>query len=81
LDLEDFVSKVEVSANGEALKGVNFTADDDELNVTFDSYEIAAKGNATFTVSITLKDFDEYGAGVEFVVKASSDAKITEKKT
>ena len=81
VDLKDFLDKVEVSVNGKDLKGVSYTIDDDELDISFDSYEIEAKGNATFTVIITLKDFDEYGAGVEFVVKQSADVKITEKKT
>ena len=81
LDLEDFISDVTVEVAGKELKGVSYTIDDDELNVTFNSYEIAAKENATFSINVTLKDFDEYGQGVEFVVKASSDAKITEKKT
>jgi hypothetical protein len=81
VDLKDFLDKVEVSVNGKDLKGVSYTIDDDELDISFDSYEIEAKGNATFTVNITLKDFDEYGAGVEFVVKQSADVKITEKKT
>ena len=81
VDLKDFLDKVEVSVNGKDLEGVRYTIDDDELDISFDSYEIEAKGNATFTVSISLKDFDEYGAGIEFIVKNSSDVKITEKKT
>ena len=81
VDLKDFLDKVEVSVNGKDLKGVSYTIDDDELAISFDSYEIEAKGNATFTVNISLKGFDEYGKWIQFVVKKSSDVKITEKKT
>jgi hypothetical protein len=82
LDLKKYLDKVEVIAAGKSLKGVSYTInEDDELNISFDSYEIEAKGNVTFTVNISLSDFDEYGDGVEFVVAKTSDIKITEKKT
>jgi hypothetical protein len=81
LDLKDFLDKVEVTANGEKVKGVKYTIDDDELNISFDSYEIEAKGSATFAVSISLQDYDKYGQQTDFKVAQSSDVKITEKKT
>ena len=81
LDLKEFVDKVEVAANGETLKGASYTVNDDELDVAFDSYEVAAKWNAIFSVNITLKDFDEYNTYVKFAVANASDAKIVEKKT
>jgi hypothetical protein len=81
LDLEDFVKNVEVLVDGNSLKGVSFKADDDELTISFDSYEIAAKGNETFTINIALEGFDEYGQGVQFAIDEPNDIKITEKKT
>jgi len=81
LDLKDFLDKVEVSVDGENVKGVKYTIDDDELNISFDSYEVEAKWSATFTVKISLKDYDKYGQTVKFVVDKTSDVKITEKKT
>jgi hypothetical protein len=82
LDLKKFIDKVEVIVAGKSLKGVSYTInEDDELDISFDSYEIEAKGNATFTVNISLKDFDEYGDSVHFAVIKTSDVKITEKKT
>jgi hypothetical protein len=42
--LKKFLDKVEVSAAGEKLKGVSYSLDNnDELSVSFNSYEIAAK--------------------------------------
>jgi hypothetical protein len=82
LDIKKYIDEVEVVAAGKTIKGVRYTVnDDDELDISFDPYEIEAKGNVTFTVSISLADFDEYGDGVQLVVAKSSDVKITEKKT
>jgi hypothetical protein len=82
LDLKKYIDKVEVIAAGKSLKGVSYTInEDDELDINFDSYEIEAKGNVTFTVNVSLSDFDEYGDGVQFAVAKTSDVKITEKKT
>ena len=82
LDLKDFIDKVEVLANWEKVDGVNFNINKKtELNVSFDSVEVAAKENATFTVNVALAGFDQYGQGVKFVVNSESDVKIQEKKT
>jgi hypothetical protein len=82
LDLKDFLDKVEVLANGEKVDGVKFTVNKkDELNISFDSIEVAAKENATFTVNVALAGFDQYGQGVKFAVVKESDVKIQEKKT
>jgi hypothetical protein len=43
LDLKDFLDKVEVTVDGEKVSGVKYTIDDDELNISFDSYEVEAK--------------------------------------
>jgi hypothetical protein len=82
LDLKDFVDKVEVLANGEKVNGATFNINKKtELVVSFDSVEVAAKENATFTVNVALAGFDQYGQGVQFIVKNESDVKIQEKKT
>ena len=82
LDMKDFLDKVEVLVNGEKVDWVKFTVEKkNKLNISFDSVDVAAKENATFTVNVALAGFDEYGAGVRFAVTAESDVKIQEKKT
>ena len=81
LDMEEFLDKVEVSVDGENVKGLKFDVDDDELTISFNEVEIAAKWNATFAVSISLADFDEYGTWAHFGIAKSADFNATEKKT
>jgi hypothetical protein len=61
--MKDFLDKVEVLVNGEKIDGVKFNVNKkNELNISFNDVEVAAKENATFTVNISLAGFDEYGA-------------------
>jgi hypothetical protein len=61
--LDKFIDKVEVSVDGTVIDS-DVSLDRDELTLTFDEQEIAINKNSTFTVSATLKDFDEFGATV-----------------
>ena len=80
LDLEDFLDDVEVLVNGTAVKS-SYTLDEDKLTVSFNWYEIATKDSATFTVNVSLADFDEYGDYIQMSIASSADVKMTEKKT
>ncbi len=82
LDMKDFLDKVEVLVNGEKIDWVKFSIEKkNKLNISFDSVEVAAKENATFTVNVALAGFDEYGAWLKLAVTNESDVKIQEKKT
>ena len=81
LEMEDFLDKITVSVDWTELKWVKHSVDKSELTISFDEYEIAAKENATFVVSMSLADYDEYGSAVRLYVAAPSDVNATEKKT
>ncbi len=79
LDLNEFVDDVEVLVDGKAINS-KFTAKRDELRVSFDEQEIAINKNSTFTVNVTLKDFDEFGSTVVLWIEDSADIDIMEAK-
>jgi hypothetical protein len=58
MDLSKFVDEVEVSVDGTAVK-TKSSIKRDELKLSFDEQEIAINKSSTFTVSATLKDFDD----------------------
>jgi hypothetical protein len=67
LDLDDNVDEVEVLADGKVLENVKFSVKNDELNISFDSQEIAINKNVTFTVRIALTDeFEDFTNTVRF---------------
>ena len=61
LDLDKFVDEVEVLVDGKKISS-KASLKRDELTVSFDEQEIAINKNSTFTVNVTLKDFDDFGA-------------------
>ena len=79
LDLDKFVDEVEISVDGKAINS-KASVKRDELTVTFDDQEIAINKNSTFTVSVSLKDFDEFGSTVNLGFEDSSDITILESK-
>ena len=81
LKLKDFLDKVEVTLDGEAVKGLDYSVSKDgKLALSFNSVELAAKDKVVFAVSVSLADYDEYGRQVQFSL-ANNDFKATEKKT
>jgi hypothetical protein len=79
LDLKEFVDNVELLVDGKAIDS-KFTTKKDELRVSFDEQEIAINKSATFTVNVSLKDFDEFGANVKLHFEDSSDINVLEAK-
>ena len=81
LDLDDNVDEVEVLADGKVLKNVKFSVKNDELNISFDSQEIAINKNVTFTVRIALTDeFEDFTNTVRFWLEETTDLYVTETK-
>jgi hypothetical protein len=81
LDLDKYVDKVIVLANGEELKDVSYTTKKDELNISFGDVEIASKKSSTFTIEVVIKDLDKYGEAVKLQLEKESDIHAQEKKT
>ena len=82
LKLKDFLDKVEVTVDNEAVKGLDYSVNKaGELVISFNSVELAAKDKVVFVVSISLADFDEYGKTVELSLAKPQNFKATEKKT
>ena len=82
LDLSDFLDEVEVLANGTAVKWVKASMNkEDQLVVSFNDYELAAKESVTFSVNVSFEDFDDYGTTVKLWLADSTDFSAVEKKT
>ena len=79
LDLDKFIDEVEVLVDGKAIKA-KASLKRDELTITFDEQEIAINKNSTFTVNVTLKDFDEFGADINLWFDDPADVTILEAK-
>ena len=81
MKLKDFVDEVEVTIDGDAVKAEWSIAKAGDLNVSLkDGFELDAKSNAVFTVSVALADFDKYGETINLTL-TGADFKATEKKT
>jgi hypothetical protein len=83
MSAEDFVENVVVTANGEKVSGLKTSFNkDDELVVSFNDVEVAARKNVTFAVSANLgNEFDEYTKTIAYAIQDSDDVSALEKKT
>ena len=79
LDLAKFVDEVEVLVDGKAIDS-KASLKRDELKVSFADQEIAINKNSTFTVNVTLKDYDEFGSIVNLGFESSTDLSAMEVK-
>ena len=79
LDLDKYVDEVEVLVDGKSVKS-KASLKRDEIKVSFDDQEIAINKSSTFTINVTLKDFDDLGAAIKLWFEKSSDADILESK-
>ena len=81
LDMKDYLDGVTVTADSEKI-GAKATANKtDELVVTFDKdYELDINKSATFAVSASFKDFDDYGRAVAYYIEDTGKVNIVEKK-
>ena len=81
LDLADFVDDVEVYADGKKVDA-KYSIKRDELNLSFsDAVEVAINKSVDLSVKVSLKDFDDYGDGIRFILDEDSDLKAVEAKT
>jgi hypothetical protein len=53
---------------------------DDQLVVSFDGVNIDLNKNATFVISASFKEFDDYGETIAYFVEETSDVNAVEKK-
>ena len=79
MDLSKFVDEVLVSVDGKEINAKS-SVKRDEIKLSFDGQEIAINKSSTFTVSVTLKDFDDLGSAIKLWFKSSSDVDIIESK-
>ena len=81
LDLGDFVDDVEVYADGKKVDA-KYSIKRDELNLSFsEAVEVAINKAVDLSVKVSLKDFDDYGDGIRFILAEDSDLKAVESKT
>jgi len=82
LDMNEFLDELTVTMNGKEVSGLKYTANrDDELVISFNTIELAAKEKATFVVNASLsEEFDEYDTVVRYET-SSEDVNAVEKKT
>jgi hypothetical protein len=64
MDLSKFVDEVLVSVDGKEINAKS-SVKRDEIKLSFDGQEIAINKSSTFTVSVTLKDFDDLGSAIK----------------
>ena len=81
VDMDKFLSDVEVTLDGKAIKAKYSVNRDQELTISFDEIELAAKKNAIFVVSVSFsEDFDDYSKSTSYGI-ADGDFNAVEKKT
>ena len=81
-DVDEFVSKVEVTADGKAVNGLKYNlTKDNEIVMSFDNVDIDINKDVQFAVSIAMDNFDDFGRYARLVLADNGDLKATEKKT
>ena len=83
IEADKFAEDVEVTVNGEKVKGLKWSFNkDDELVISFDDVEIAGKETATIVVKMSLnEEFDNIGAWVAYYIEDLTKFNATDKKT
>ena len=82
LELDEFVSKVKVTADGKEVSGLKWNVTkDNEIVLSWDTIEVAINKDVQLIVSVAMEDLDEFGKVVRLVLKDTGDLNATEKKT
>ena len=82
LDMAEFLDKLTVKVDGKDVAGLKYSVNkDDQLVISFDEMTVEMNKRALFVISASFKDFDDYGEGVAYYLKSTSDINATEKKT
>ena len=81
LDMGEFLDELTVTAEGKEVKGLKYSVNkDDELVISFDDVTIDINKNATFVISASFKEFDDYGEIVKYYIAETADVNAVEKK-
>ena len=81
VDMKESLDQLTVKVDWNEVKAKYSVNKDDELVVTFNSdVEIAMNKKATFVLSATFKDFDDYGESVQYYLDEEADFNAVEKK-
>ena len=81
LDMGEFLDELTVTAEGKEVKGLKYSVNkDDELVISFDEVTIDINKNATFVISASFKEFDDYGETIAYYVAETADVNAVEKK-
>jgi hypothetical protein len=82
LDLDEFVSKVKVTADGKEVSGLKYNVTkDNEIVLSWDTIEVAINKDVQLVVSIAMENLDEFGKNVRLVLDETADLNAVEKKT
>ena len=82
LDLDEFVTKVKVTADGKEVSGLKYNVTrDNELVLSFDTIEVAINKDVQLIVNIAMENLDEFGKAVRLVLEETGDLNAVEKKT
>jgi len=82
LDLDRYLDKVEVLADGKALSNVSYSVNRDrDLVVSFADKTIDIRKNVTFVVNASFKTLDRYGETVTLLPRDDSAINAVEEKT
>ena len=82
LDVEDFLDEVTVKADGKEVDGLKWKTDKDgKLTVSFNESEIDMNKRATYVVSASFKELDEYNKTIQYYLDSTTDFNALEKKT
>ena len=82
LDLDEFVSKVKVTADGKEVSGLKYSVTkDNEIVLSWNTIEVAINKDVQLVVSVAMEGLDEYGKIVRLVLDETGDLNAVEKKT
>ncbi|MBQ7074755.1 hypothetical protein IJM86_07085 [bacterium] len=73
------INDVEILVDGTAIKS-SYTVKNDDLQVSFAAQEIAIKKSSTFTVRVSLADYDDFGSKINMYFDETSDLNVVESK-
>ena len=83
IDAWKYVSKVEVTVDGEEVDGLKWNINkEDELVISFKDVELAAKQNSTFVVKASFnEDFDQFDYSIQYNIASMDKFNAIDKKT
>ena len=83
IDASKYVSKVEVTVDGEEVDGLKWNINkEDELVLSFKDVELAAKQNSTFVVKASFnEDFDQFDYSIQYNIASMDKFNAIDKKT